>query len=369
MLKPLDDESYMQLALNLAEQTSGQTGTNPVVGCILVKEGRMIGIGAHLRQGGAHAEVNALEMAGTESVGSTVYVTLEPCSHYGKTPPCADQLIQAGVKRVVMACEDPDQRVAGRGKEKLAAAGIAVTVGVLKEQAEEVNRMYFKVRRTNTPYVTLKTASTLDGRIASRTGDSRWITNEQSRSFVHGLRHRHQAIMVGSETVRKDNPRLTTRMKVEGLNPVRLVVSTTLHQLPHESFIFHDQSAPTMILTTERASLEAANQFSQLGIEVIRCGNGKFVDMRIAMKQLMERHIHSILLEGGGQLNGSMLQERLVDEVVLFFAPKIIGGQMSPSSFQFDGFPSMKEAIRLSSIQMKTFGDDFCVIGKPIYPR
>lgn len=208
-MERLDEKTYMRLALDMAKKTRGQTGINPVVGCVIVREGRIVGMGAHLRRGSHHAEIHALNMAGEEAKGSTVYVTLEPCSHYGKTPPCADRLIAAGVQKVVVAAEDPNPRVAGNGIRKLREGGIEVETGLLREEAEKLNEMFNKYIVTGLPFVTLKTASTLDGKIASRTGDSRWVTGEAAREYVHVLRHRHQAIMVGVETVLRDDPRLT----------------------------------------------------------------------------------------------------------------------------------------------------------------
>lgn len=370
MLEILNDESYMRLAIQMAAQAQGQTGVNPVVGCIVVKDGRVIGMGAHLREGTPHAEVHALNMAGAEAEGSTVYVTLEPCSHFGKTPPCSDRLITERVKKVFVACKDPNALVAGAGINKLKEHGIEVEVGLLEQEAIQLNEKFNKYIVTKLPFVTLKTASTLDGKIATYTGDSKWITNEASRSYVHTLRHQHQAIMVGVETVIHDNPKLTTRLTVEGLHPIRVVVDSML-RTPLDAKLIQDLTEKhlrTIVLTTEQASQQKQSELESLGAEIIRCGSGERVDLAFAMQQLGARGISSILLEGGGRLNGAMLKAQLIDKIILFIAPKIIGGAgAAPSSFDFPGYALMKDAVQLSQMNVKSFGNDICIIGTPEY--
>lgn len=362
-LEMLDDSFYMRLALQLAGGAAGQTGINPVVGCVIVKDGRIVGTGAHLKRGTAHAEIHALQMAGAEAEGSTVYVTLEPCSHFGKTPPCSDRLVRERVARVVVACADPNPLVAGAGINRLRAAGIQVDVGCLEQEARRLNEMFNKYIATKQPFVTLKTASTLDGKIASRTGDSKWITNEQSRGFVHTLRHRHQGIMVGIGTILADNPRLTTRLPVPALNPVPIVVDSAL-RIPPEARVLERGGA--VVLTTESSSDDHAKRLEAKGATVIRAGSGPRVDLRAAMKQLGEREIGSVLLEGGGRLNGSMLAEGLIDKFYLFYAPKIIGGlEAAPANFSFPGFDRMEQAVMLERVSVEMFGEDVCIIGYP----
>lgn len=362
-LDMLDDAFYMRLALELAKGASGQTGVNPVVGCVVVKDGRIVGTGAHLKRGTAHAEIHALDMAGTEAEGSTVYVTLEPCSHYGKTPPCSDRLVRERVARVVVACMDPNPLVAGRGIKRLRDAGIQVDTGCLEQEARLLNEMFNKYIVTKQPFVTLKTASTLDGRIASRTGDSKWITNEQSRGFVHTLRHRHQGIMVGIGTILADNPQLTTRLSVPALNPVPIIVDSAL-RIPLDARVL--ERPGTIVLTTEMSPPDHAKRIEAQGGVIIRAGSGPRVDLREAMKRLGEREIGSILLEGGGRLNGSMLAEGLIDKFYLFYAPKIIGGfGDAPSNFSFPGFDRMEQAVTLERVSVEMFGEDVCMIGYP----
>lgn len=364
MMEVMNDEFYMRLALQMAERASGQTGINPVVGCVIVKDGRIIGLGTHLQRGTGHAEVHALNMAAGEAAGSTAYVTLEPCSHYGKTPPCSERLVKEGVKRVVIACTDPNPQVAGKGIALLRSHGIEVVVGVLEAEALRLNEKFFKYIMTRKPFVTLKTASTLDGKVASKTGDSKWISNEAARVVVHTLRHQHQGIMVGIGTVLADDPSLTTRLSVPGLHPTRIVIDSKL-RIPLTAKLLQDQVAPTVILTTEHADTEKAQAIEQLGAKVYRCGAGEQVDLQMAMSQLGALEIGSVLLEGGGSLNGAMLASGCVDKVMLFFAPKIIGGVQAPGNIVFEGYDLMQDAITLREVTVDTLGDNVCITGYP----
>jgi len=359
----LNDEYYMRLALNLADGASGQTGVNPVVGCVVVKEGRIVGMGAHLKRGEGHAEVHALNMAGDQARGATAYVTLEPCSHYGQTPPCCERLIEEGVSRVVVAAVDPNPLVAGRGIARLREAGIEVLTGVLEAEASAQNEAFNKFIRIGLPFVTLKTALSLDGRIATRTGHSRWITGASAREAVHTLRHRHSGIMVGVQTVLADDPELTTRLGVPALNPTRIVVDSKLNTPPTARVL--NDAAPTIVLTTLQADEGRAERFRKLGAEVLRHGDGERVDLTAAMRALGERGISSVLLEGGGVLNGAMLEAGLVDKAMLFYAPIIVGGEGAPSAFSYVGPNEMSSALRLTRVTMQSYGDDWCVTGYP----
>lgn len=356
----------MGLALEIASKASGQTGINPVVGCVVVKEGRIIGIGSHLKRGAGHAEVHALQMAGGEAAGATVYVTLEPCSYFGKTPPCCERIIAAKAARVVIASSDPNPKVSGRGIARLREEGIDVTVGILEQQSHQMNEKFNKYITTRLPFVTLKTASTLDGKIASRTGDSRWVTGAEAREQVHTLRHQHEAIMVGIGTVLADDPILNTRASVPALDPVRIIVDSQL-RLPLDARVVTDQSARTIVLTSSEADGERRQALEALGIEVISCGGGKLVDLSDGMKKLGEREIGSILLEGGGRLNGSMLAAGLIDKIVLYYAAKIIGGTEAPGTFTFAGIEKMADAIQLDRVNVEMAGEDICISGYPVY--
>ncbi|KGE17877.1 bifunctional diaminohydroxyphosphoribosylaminopyrimidine deaminase/5-amino-6-(5-phosphoribosylamino)uracil reductase RibD [Paenibacillus wynnii] len=364
----MNDEFYMSLALDMAERAQGQTGINPVVGCVIVKNGAMIGLGTHLQRGSGHAEVHALNMAAGQAAGSTAYVTLEPCSHYGKTPPCSERLIAEGVIRVVIACEDPNPQVAGRGVRMLRDHGIEVEVGLLRERALRLNEKFIKYILTKQPFVTLKSASTLDGKLATKMGDSKWISNGAAREIVHTLRHRHQGIMVGVNTVIADNPSLTTRMDVPGIHPVRIIIDSSL-RIPLDAAVITDGLAPTIIVTTESANTVSKDALVAAGVQVLICGEGPRVNLKEAMVKLGELEIGSILLEGGGTLNGSMLESGLVDRVILFFAPKISGGGAeAPGTFIFPGVELMKDAITLQGVEVETLGDNVCISGTPV-PR
>ncbi|RIX53436.1 bifunctional diaminohydroxyphosphoribosylaminopyrimidine deaminase/5-amino-6-(5-phosphoribosylamino)uracil reductase RibD [Paenibacillus nanensis] len=366
MLDVLNDEYYMSLALEMAAKAAGQTGINPVVGCVVVKEGRIVGIGTHLKRGEGHAEVHALKMAGAEAEGATVYVTLEPCSHHGKTPPCCERIIEAKASRVVVAAADPNPVVSGRGIERLRENGIVVDVGLLADKARLMNEKFNKYITTKLPFVTLKTASTLDGKIAAETGHSKWVTGAAAREQTHTLRHQHDAIMVGIGTALADDPMLTTRAVVPAIHPVRIIVDSKL-RLPLSAKVVTDRSAPTIVLTTQGSDEAKKRQLEEAGVTVIPCGEGAEVDLRAAMKELGGREIGSILLEGGGKLNGAMLDAGLIDKMVLFFAPKLIGGDQAPVSFSFPGRPKMSDAIVLEHVQVEMAGDDICVTGYPRY--
>ncbi|MBD2846815.1 bifunctional diaminohydroxyphosphoribosylaminopyrimidine deaminase/5-amino-6-(5-phosphoribosylamino)uracil reductase RibD [Paenibacillus sp. IB182496] len=357
----------MRLALQLAEGTKGQTGANPAVGCVVVKAGRIIGVGTHLRRGEGHAEVHALDMAGRESEGATVYVTLEPCSHHGRTPPCSERIIAAKAAKVVIAMQDPNPKVAGQGIARLREQGIGVAVGVLEQEARALNEDFIAFITSGLPYVTLKTASTLDGKIAAKSGDSQWVTGPKARELVHTLRHRHNGIMVGVGTALTDDPMLTTRLSVPGLSPRRIVADSRL-RLPLTSRLVSDNASGTIVLTTERADRAKLRELEKAGVRVIVSGAGPQVDLRLAMRRLAELEISSILLEGGGRLNGAMLQARLVNKLRLFFAPKIIGGASAPVSFELEGWERMADAVQLDRMEVERVGGDLCISGYPIYP-
>ncbi|MBB6635454.1 bifunctional diaminohydroxyphosphoribosylaminopyrimidine deaminase/5-amino-6-(5-phosphoribosylamino)uracil reductase RibD [Cohnella thailandensis] len=361
-MEVINDEFYMRLALQAASSAAGQTSINPVVGCVVVNEGRVVGIGAHLKRGEGHAEVHALNMAGDYAKGATAYVTLEPCSHHGRTPPCCERLIQEGVKRVVVAATDPNPLVAGRGIKRLREAGVDVTVGLLEEESRKLNEAFNKYIMTKLPFVTIKTAATLDGRVATRTGHSRWITGPEAREAVHTLRHRNAAILVGVSTILADDSELTTRLSVPGLHPIRIVVDSKL-RTPVSARVLNGE-APTILLTTESAPAERARELEAQGAEVIACGPGPRVDLALALKKLGEKEIGSILVEGGGTINGSLLEAGLVDKIMLFYAPKLVGSE-APSAFAFQGPDRMGDALELENVSVEHFGRDWCVTGYP----
>ncbi|WP_047152719.1 bifunctional diaminohydroxyphosphoribosylaminopyrimidine deaminase/5-amino-6-(5-phosphoribosylamino)uracil reductase RibD [Aneurinibacillus tyrosinisolvens] len=362
----MDHKHYMQLALQLAEAARGQTSPNPMVGCVIVKDGAIVGLGNHLKAGEPHAEVHALRMAGEKAAGATAYVTLEPCSHYGRTPPCAEALIKSGVQCVVIAMLDPNPLVAGRGAAMLEEAGIEVIAGVCSTEAQRLNEVFVKFISTQRPFVTVKTATTLDGKVATISGSSRWITGEQAREEVHRLRHQHDAILVGVNTVLADNPQLTTRLALGGRNPVRVIMDSTL-RIPLESAVVTDGAAPTWIFTTERAEIEKQLQLEKKGIRIFSAGSGPSVNILRMLDILGEQSISSLLVEGGSQVNSAFLHAKAIDKIVAYVAPKLIAGQTAPSSFGGIGIEQMNDAISLADVQVEQVGQDIKISGYPVW--
>jgi len=354
------DVQYMQQALDLARGGLGLVSPNPLVGCVIVKDGEMVGRGYHQRFGGPHAEVHALQEAGPRAHGAVLYVNLEPCSHTGKTPPCADAVIGAGVSRAVVALRDPNPLVAGRGLSRIAAAGIAVTVGVCEVEARKLNEAFCKYIGTRRPFVTLKSAITLDGKIATRTGASQWITGELARQEGHRLRHAADAILVGVGTVLQDNPQLTTRLPDrQGVNPLRVVVDSTL-RLPLQAQVT-DVAADrrTLVATTARAPEVQCERLRTRGVEVVclpAYDDGR-VDLEALLRYLGEHGIASVLVEGGATLSASLLRRRLVDKVLFFVAPKIIGSD-GVSVVGTCGVETMEQVINLRDVVGQPLGQD-----------
>lgn len=360
-----DDRIFMLKALELADMARGRTNPNPMVGAVIVKDGMIIGEGYHHQAGTPHAEVHALRQAGKDAAGADLYVTLEPCSHFGRTPPCADAVIESGIRRVVIATVDPNPKVAGRGIEKLTAAGIEVEVGLLANEARKLNEVFFKYIKTALPFVALKTAMTLDGKIATRSGDSKWITTETSRKYVHKLRNVYEAIMVGIGTVLKDDPRLNTRLDEEDTrNPIRIIIDGHL-DLPLESNICKtaDQQK-TLVFCAESADITRSRELHNRGIEVFSLScDPDHIPLAAVISKLGELQICSLLVEGGGEINASLLAEKLVDKVYWFIAPKIAGGLTAPSPVGGQGIVKMNEALALTSLDLQKFGDDILITG------
>lgn len=319
----------MRQALALAAQGLGRTSPNPAVGAVVVRDGQVVGEGWHRAAGEPHAEVEALQAAGARARGATLYVSLEPCSHYGRTPPCTEALIRAGVSRVVYACADCDERCAGQAAPALRAAGIEVVAGVLEGEARRLNEAYFKFKQTGRPFVTLKLALTLDGRCATRAGDSRWITSEEARRRVHQLRDQADAVMVGSGTVLTDDPRLTVRLVKphDGRQPVRVVIDPQgltrahwLYQEPGRAILVMDRRTYEESVDCGGGLLRGGDN---LEILLLNAPGGNF-DLEEVLRSLGERNLVSILLEGGPTLAGSFLRQGLVDKLIFFYAPKLL---------------------------------------------
>ena len=360
----MNDQDYMALAINLASVTEGQTSPNPQVGAVLVKDGRIIGMGAHLKAGEHHAEVHAISMAGDKAKGATLYVTLEPCSHFGKTPPCSNLVIESGIKKVFVASVDPNPLVGGAGVKKMLEAGIDVQVGLMEKEAKALNKVFFHYISTGLPYVTLKSANSLDGKIATVIGESQWITGEEARKDVHQFRHSHDAILVGVNTVIKDNPSLTTRLEAGGKNPVRVVLDNTL-RTPLDSKIVNDRAAVTIIVTGARAEPERIKQFIELGIVVIKLETEK-VGIHDMLKKLGERDITSVYVEGGAEVHGSILKEKAFQQVITYIAPKLIGGKNAPAAYGGAGIARLEDTVPLEIKDVKQIGQDIRIIAEPV---
>lgn len=353
------DELYMKQALMLAAQGLGRTSPNPVVGAVIVADGSIVGQGWHQAAGTPHAEVHALAQAGRLARNATLYVTLEPCCHHGRTGPCTDAIIAAGVKRVVVAMTDPNPLVRGKGIQKLRQHGLEVLEGVCAAEAAQLNEVFIKWIATGLPFGVLKTAITLDGKIATYTGHSKWITSERSREYVHGLRNMYDAILVGIGTVLADDPSLTTRLPGGGKNPIRVIVDSK-GRIPLEAKLLCDCEAPVIIAVGPEAPAEKLAALQAKGAEVLKLPlvAGRGVSLRHLFVELGQRNITSILVEGGAEVNASVLAENVVDKVHWFIAPKIIGGKTAPGPVGGLGLSDMAQATVLEDMQVKNIGKD-----------
>ncbi|MFC2033452.1 bifunctional diaminohydroxyphosphoribosylaminopyrimidine deaminase/5-amino-6-(5-phosphoribosylamino)uracil reductase RibD [Chloroflexota bacterium] len=354
------DEEYMKLAIRLASRGMEKASPNPVVGAVIVKDGRIIGKGYHRYFGGNHAEVNAIRSAGEELRGATMYVTLEPCSHYGKTPPCVDVIINQRLGRVVIGSLDPNPQVKGKGVKKLKQQGIETEVGILEEECRSLNEAHFKLMICGRPLVTVKFAQTLDGRIATVTGDSKWISSSESRKLAHKLRKRSDAVMVGVGTILKDDPELTVRL-VKGRNPARVILDSAL-RIPLEAKVLAGQrKAATIIATTAKAEGDKLSQLRNMGIEVLIVPEDEQdgVNLWHLLELLGQRGISSVLVEGGAGVITSLLKLRLADKLVVFIAPKIMGKGIEAVGEL--GVKDVEQALPLSFSKVSRVGEDLVI--------
>lgn len=358
------DEKYMRLAMQLAGNAIGRTSPNPLVGAVIVKDNRVVGCGWHRKAGTPHAEVHALNQAGELAQGADVYVTLEPCAHYGKTPPCAKALVEAKVKNVYGGLLDVNPKVAGKGFKILEDAGIHVEYGFLQDELRKQNEVFFKWIEHKKPFVVLKAAMTLDGKIATATGQSKWITNETSRAYGYKLRDIYDGIMVGINTVIEDNPMLTARVD-GGKNPIRIVVDSSL-KIDINANVVQDKSAKTIIATTDKANKDKILKLQAQDVDVIvvdKDENDK-VDIEKLLDILGQQNICSILVEGGATLSGRFVAKKLVDKVYFFIAPKIIGGKEAKTPVAGTGILNLQEALALKDIQIEKLEEDVLIIGR-----
>lgn len=358
------DEKYMRLAMQLAGNAIGRTSPNPLVGAVIVKDNRVVGCGWHRKAGTPHAEVHALNQAGELAQGADVYVTLEPCAHYGKTPPCAKALVEAKVKNVYGGLLDVNPKVAGKGFKILEDAGIHVEYGFLQDELRKQNEVFFKWIEHKKPFIVLKAAMTLDGKIATATGQSKWITNETSRAYGYKLRDIYDGIMVGINTVIEDNPMLTARVD-GGKNPIRIVVDSSL-RIDINANVVQDKSAKTIVATTDKADKDKILKLQAQDVDVIVVDKDEKdkVDIEKLLDILGQQNICSILVEGGATLSGSFVAKKLVDKVYFFIAPKIIGGKEAKTPVAGTGILNLQEALTLKDIQIEKLEEDILIIGR-----
>jgi len=359
------DRFYMEMALDLAAKGLGYVSPNPMVGAVVVREGRVVGRGYHARYGEAHAEVNALAEAGEAAQGGTLYVTLEPCNHRGKTPPCTEAILNAGIRRVVTAMEDPNPLVAGGGHARLQKAGLTVASGVCRSEARRLNEAFVKWILTRRPFVILKCAATLDGRLATRTGDAAWVTGPAARAYVHRLRHAVDGILVGVNTVKADDPRLTTRLpNGPGADPRRIILDTRL-RLPLTARILHLHSAAeTLVVAGPEADPAARDALTAAGAQVITAPLHKGrIDLVWLMEHLGAMGLASLLIEGGGQVAGAALRSGIVDKLCLFYAPKLLGGDDGVPVCAGPGPALMRDSLPVKSVRIQRVAEDLLVEG------
>ena len=359
------EEKYMRRAIELAKKGEGFTNPNPMVGCVVVKDGKIISEDYHHRYGEYHAERNALLKCSEDTEGAELYVTLEPCCHHGKTPPCTDIIIEKGIKKVYVGSSDPNPLVDGGGNRILKENGIEVIEHVLEEECDVINEIFFHYIKNKIPFVAMKYAMTLDGKIAAHTGDSKWITSEEARGHVHLLRKRYAGIMAGIGTVIADNPMLNCRI-CEGADPVRIICDTSLRIDFDSNIVNTAHEIPVIIACAAEASEEKEKRLKEKGVQIVRVDRteeGK-LDLRELMRYLgHEKKIDSVLLEGGGTLNASALTQGIVNKVYAYIAPKLIGGASSKSPIEGEGIDLMRDAVNIKNADIIRLGNDICISG------
>lgn len=362
----MEDKIYMKRALTLAKKGAGFVSPNPMVGAVIVRNGEIIGEGYHEKYGELHAERNALKNCKESPKGATLYVTLEPCCHYGKTPPCTEAIIESGISRVVIGTLDVNPVVAGKGAKILADNGIRVEVGILEKECRKLNRVFNKYMTTKRPYVVMKYAMTADGKIATVSGESKWITGEAARENVHRLRKNLSGIMVGVSTVIADNPSLNCRLEEPSKDPVRIICDSHL-KTPFESNVVKTARTNHTIIATSSEDSRRISEYEKRGCKVINIPQGSNgIDLNFLMRELGNMGIDSILLEGGGTINYSALESKIVDEIHIHMAPKIFGGS-SKSPVEGVGIKDINSAIKLNPINTKWYGNDLVIENEVLY--
>jgi diaminohydroxyphosphoribosylaminopyrimidine deaminase/5-amino-6-(5-phosphoribosylamino)uracil reductase len=359
------EPTYMKLALKLAAKGAGWVSPNPMVGAVVVKDGRIVGRGFHRRVGAAHAEVEALRQAGDASQGADLYVTLEPCNHQGRTPPCTQAILAAGVSRVIIATLDPNPQVTGGGAEYLKSRGVEVEVGLLAEAARRLNEAWFHWTNTGRPWVIAKAACSLDGKIATATGESQWLTGEAARTYGHRLRHQVDAILVGIATALTDDPQLTTRLpRGRGQDPIRLVLDSRL-RLPLTAKLLHlNSSSPTWVACTSAAPKDKIRSIKDLGAEVLVFpAEAGRVPLKPLLELLGRQQVQSLLVEGGAEVLGAFFDQGLVNQFYFFFAPKILGGRQAPGVLGGEGVARLNGAHQANDLTIRRIKQDILITG------
>ncbi len=364
----LDKETIhllMNRALALAEKARGQTSPNPMVGAVIVKNGKVIGEGFHKKAGGPHAEIEALKRAKGNASGGQLFLNLEPCCHYGRTPPCTESIIQSGIREVFIGMKDPNPLVRGKGIKTLRKNGILVHLNYLKKECEKQNEVFIKYIKTGRPFVILKSGLSLDGKIAVSSGQSKWITGLQARKKVHEFRNQVDSIIVGARTILKDNPSLTTRLEgKKGKHPIRIILDNE-EIVPLTAKVFKNAKIQQVVyVTSQQASLSRLKRLEGLGVKTwIVSEKNKGVDLTKLMRRIGENGITSVLIEGGGEVNASALKEKIVDKIVWFMAPKIIGGNFAPGVVGGNGVKTLKQALPVKDLMFTPLGNDWMVEG------
>ena len=356
---------HMRRAIELAKR--GNTAPNPMVGAVLVKADKTIAEGFHSHAGGPHAEVVALRKAGKKAKGADLYVNLEPCCHQGRTPPCTDAIIKSGVSKVYIGMKDPNKLVNGKGIRRLKAAGIKVSVGLWKEDCEKLNEGFVKVMKTGLPLVTMKTAISLDGKIATRMGNSQWISGTESRNFVHELRNQNSAILIGTNTILKDNPQLTCRLKKQKVkHPARIILDRE-NKIPLKAKVFSNSKKQRVIYVAgSKLSLQRKKTLVAKNIEIINGKTNKSgFDLKYLMKHLVKKDLPSVLIEGGGEINNSALKAGIVDKIYIFISPILIGGKQAPGLIGGLGVSKIVKALSLKNMKVTEMGEDLMVEAEP----
>lgn len=354
----LEKKAYMQKAIELAQKGEGFVNPNPLVGSIIVKDGKIIGEGYHECYGGPHAEVNAFNHATEDVEGATMFVTLEPCAHYGKTPPCALKIVEKKIKKVIIAKTDPNPLVNMKGIEILKNAGIEVEYGLMSDEVELQNEIFLKYIQTKKPFVSIKYAMTADGKLATKDHDSKWITNEASRAYVHELRNRHMAILVGVNTIIHDDARLNTRLDKPHRNPIRIIIDPEL-SIPRDAYVIKTATVQPTWIVTKKYEQRLVDQ----GVRIIQMPEIDFVQL---MDKLGEEKVDSVLIEGGSYTHGKALESGIVDKVYAFIAPKLIGGKNALTPVGGEGVALMSDAYQLKNVTYTPFGDDILMAGNII---